>query len=61
MTNPPPIPPKANQDISSTPSTLERITNRSHSSSTNDRNHTDNYSIPKIQNLSIASDAEGNL
>ncbi|XP_023246842.1 dedicator of cytokinesis protein 3 [Copidosoma floridanum] len=59
--SPPPIPPKAHQDTPSAPSTLERITNRSHSSTGNERNHNDNYSVPKLQTLSISSDVEGNI
>ncbi|KAJ8687488.1 hypothetical protein QAD02_023282 [Eretmocerus hayati] len=63
VSNPPPIPPKANQDIPSAPSTLERVTNRTHANlATQPLNHSDNYSVPKLmQTLSISSDVEGNL
>lgn len=51
--SPPPIPPKANQDMPSAPSTLER-SNRVHVSH-------DNYSVPKLQTLSVASDGESTV
>ncbi|KAK0167462.1 hypothetical protein PV327_004857 [Microctonus hyperodae] len=51
--SPPPIPPKANQDIPSAPSTLERATNRA--------GHTENYSVPKLQTLSVATDGESTI
>ncbi|CAB0036454.1 unnamed protein product [Trichogramma brassicae] len=62
QTTPPPIPPKAHQDGQSATSTLERVTNRlNHNASNNSNHHTDNYSVPKLQSLSIGSDADGNL
>ncbi|XP_015607824.1 dedicator of cytokinesis protein 3 isoform X2 [Cephus cinctus] len=54
--SPPPIPPKAHQDIPSTPSTLERVPNRIQGSG-----HAENYSVPKLQTLSMASDAESSV
>ncbi|XP_043283024.1 dedicator of cytokinesis protein 3 isoform X2 [Venturia canescens] len=55
-TSPPPIPPKAHQEAPSAPSTLERVSNRIHGSA-----HTENYSVPKLQTLSVASDTESTV
>ncbi|XP_014603723.1 PREDICTED: dedicator of cytokinesis protein 3 isoform X1 [Polistes canadensis] len=55
--SPPPIPPKAHQDIPSAPSTLERMSNRSGGY----HGHTENYSVPKMQTLSVASDTESTV
>ncbi|XP_033363792.1 dedicator of cytokinesis protein 3 isoform X2 [Bombus vosnesenskii] len=54
--SPPPIPPKAHQDTPSAPSTLERVSNRSQS-----HGHSENYSVPKLQTLSMASDTESTV
>ncbi|XP_034947378.1 dedicator of cytokinesis protein 3 [Chelonus insularis] len=54
--SPPPIPPKAHQDTPSAPSTLERPSNRIHGSG-----HTENYSVPKLQTLSVATDGESTV
>ncbi|XP_076248536.1 dedicator of cytokinesis spg isoform X2 [Calliopsis andreniformis] len=54
--SPPPIPPKAHQDTPSAPSTLERASSRTQS-----HNHTENYSVPKLQTLSVASDTESTV
>ncbi|XP_051163357.1 dedicator of cytokinesis protein 3 isoform X2 [Leptopilina boulardi] len=54
--SPPPIPPKANQDVPSAPTTLERVSNRTSNSS-----HVENYSVPKLQTLSVASDTESTV
>ncbi|XP_046744108.1 dedicator of cytokinesis protein 3 isoform X1 [Diprion similis] len=54
--SPPPIPPKAHQDTPSAPSTLERVTSRSQISG-----HTENYTVPKLQTLSVASDTESSV
>ncbi|XP_033223488.1 dedicator of cytokinesis protein 3 isoform X2 [Belonocnema kinseyi] len=52
--SPPPIPPKANQDAPSVPTTLERISGRI-------SGHVENYSVPKLQTLSVASDTESTV
>ncbi|XP_012533282.2 dedicator of cytokinesis protein 3 isoform X1 [Monomorium pharaonis] len=54
--SPPPIPPKAHQDTPSAPSTLERVSNRTPS-----HGHSENYSVPKMQTLSVASDTESTV
>ncbi|XP_015108826.1 dedicator of cytokinesis protein 3 isoform X1 [Diachasma alloeum] len=54
--SPPPIPPKASQDLPSAPSTLERPSNRLHAAA-----HAENYSVPKLQALSVASDTESTV
>ncbi|XP_011698260.1 PREDICTED: dedicator of cytokinesis protein 3 [Wasmannia auropunctata] len=54
--SPPPIPPKAHQDTPSAPSTLERVSNRTQS-----HGHSENYSVPKMQTLSVASDTESTV
>lgn len=54
--SPPPIPPKAHQDTPSAPSTLERVSNRMQS-----HGHSENYSVPKMQTLSVASDTESTV
>lgn len=53
--SPPPIPPKAHQDIPSAPSTLERASSRAQ------HGHSENYSVPKLQTLSVASDTESTV
>ncbi|XP_031827165.1 dedicator of cytokinesis spg isoform X2 [Nomia melanderi] len=54
--SPPPIPPKAHQDTPSAPSTLERVSNRVQVHA-----HSENYSVPKMQTLSVASDTESTV
>ncbi|XP_066601007.1 dedicator of cytokinesis protein 3 isoform X2 [Prorops nasuta] len=54
--SPPPIPPKAHQDPPSAPSTLERASSRVQMYA-----HTENYSVPKLQTLSVASDTESTV
>ncbi|XP_053971096.1 dedicator of cytokinesis protein 3 isoform X2 [Hylaeus volcanicus] len=54
--SPPPIPPKAHQDTPSAPSTLERASSRVQS-----HGHSENYSVPKLQTLSVASDTESTV
>ncbi|XP_074109684.1 dedicator of cytokinesis spg isoform X2 [Cotesia typhae] len=56
-TSPPPIPPKVNQDTPSAPSTLERTNSRIHGGS----GHVENYSVPKLQTLSVATDGESTV
>ncbi|XP_012288369.1 dedicator of cytokinesis protein 3 [Orussus abietinus] len=54
--SPPPIPPKAHQDTPSAPSTLERGSSRSQN-----HGHAENYSVPKLQTLSVVSDMESSV
>ncbi|XP_008557599.1 dedicator of cytokinesis protein 3 isoform X2 [Microplitis demolitor] len=56
--SPPPIPPKVNQDTPSAPSTLERA-NRVHVHG--GTGHVENYSVPKLQTLSVATDGESTV